>query len=112
MNLETLTTRNSNYRKVVKTTKQMQLVLMSLKPKEFIPLEKHDITTQFIRVEKGKALIQVGKTKKIYSKDDYIIIPPGKKHKVTNIGTTALKLYTIYSPPEHPPKLVQRFKDV
>lgn len=109
-NLETLTIRNKNYRKVLHTTNNMQLVLMSLLPDEEIGAETHEKTTQFIRVESGKARAIV-KNKVFYLKaGDFITIPPKNKHNIINNGDEPLKLYTIYTPPQHPRDLVQKYK--
>ena len=109
-NLETETIKNNNYRKVIETTKTMQLVLMSLKPQEDIPAEIHSNTTQFFRVEKGVLSITVNGVKKTVKDGQSLIVFPGKKHYVKCISTMPAKLYTIYSPPEHPANLVQKYK--
>jgi mannose-6-phosphate isomerase-like protein (cupin superfamily) len=88
----------------------MQLVLMSLKPDEDIPEETHANTTQFIRVEEGTASVIVNDRKNKLLPGDSIIIPPGTKHYVKNISESDLKLYTIYSPPEHKEGLTQKVK--
>lgn len=108
--LESKTLAGKNYRKVLYTTKQQQLVLMCLKPAEDIPAETHPHTTQFIRVEQGTAQITVAGKKHQVTTGDAIIIPAGTLHYVKNTGKTNLLLYTIYSPPEHPDKLVQKLK--
>lgn len=111
---------NDNYRYVVHTTEQMQLVLMSLKPGEDIPREIHTGVTQFIKVEQGNATIKLGNSPRedstnefpsedrtfILKEGDAIMIPSGTYHYVLNSGNSDLKLYTIYSPPEHPKDLV------
>ena len=100
--------KNNNYRKVVETTKTMQLVLMSLKAGEDIPAEIHRNTTQFFRVEQGKICVTINGVKKTLRDGQSIIVAPGKKHYVQCIN--AAKLYTIYSPPEHPIGLIQKNK--
>ena len=110
INLEDKTLSNKYYRKVIATTKNMQLVLMSLKKNDFIKLENHKNTTQLIRVEKGTIKIKLGnknpktlndlKSYKLQNGDS-IIIPPNTYHYVENTGSNTAKLYTIYSPPEH-----------
>jgi mannose-6-phosphate isomerase-like protein (cupin superfamily) len=101
--LEQLTIDNTNYRKVLRTTPNMQLVLMSLLPGEEIGEEIHPYTTQFIRVEQGQAIAIVDNKKYNMKDGDSIMIPLGIKHNIINPSRTAhLKLYTIYSPPEHP----------
>jgi|SRR3972149_10146649 len=103
-NIETLTLKNKFYRKVLYTVSHsLQLVVMSLKPQEDIGMEKHPSTSQFIRVEKGKG-IAIIKNKLYHLKNgDSIIIPPNTYHNIINTSCkNPLKLYTIYTPPEHP----------
>jgi len=107
-NIERMTMKNNNYRKVVYTDKKMQLVLMSLNPGEDIPMEVHWNTTQFFRIESGKGMFIIGRKKIIVTDGDFIIVPAGKKHYVANISTKKLKLYTIYTPPEHKPNKVDK----
>lgn len=109
IDIEKRTIKNKNYRKVLYTTKQLQLVIMNLSPLEEIGKEKHKRTTQFIRVEKGSGKAIIGNRKVSLKKDDALIIPAGKFHNII-AGKKGMKLYTIYSPPEHPKKLVQRKK--
>ncbi len=102
-NIEKETLENKNYRKVLHTAERMQIVVMSLKPGEDIPLEVHENENQFIRIEKGNAFIEVDGEEFNLSDDDIIIIPAGAEHYVKNSSETEdLKLYTIYTPPEHP----------
>ena len=107
-NLEEITLCNDSYRKVLYTGKNQQFVLMSIKPLDDIHLETHPETDQFIRIEKGKGVAIIDK--KIYDLHDGIglIIPAGAKHQIKNTSENEhLKLYTIYSPPEHKDKLEQ-----
>jgi len=101
VNIEKKTISNNNYRKVLFTTEQMQLVVMSLLPGEDIPREKHKDTSQYIRVEDGECQIIVDKKKFRLKSDDSIIIPANTWHYVKNTGKKKLKIYTIYTPPEH-----------
>lgn len=107
-NIEKLTLENNHYRKVIDTNEYQQLALMSLAHLEDIPVEVHE-GSQFIRVEEGKGLAIVG-NKKILLKDGVsLVIPPGKKHYIKNTANCGhLKMYTIYSPPEHKPGTVMR----
>jgi len=114
--LELITEKNKYYRNVIETTKQMQLVLMNLPINADIPLEIHKKTTQFIRVEFGEITVSIYKDsldknslgKKILVKEgESIIIPAGTYHYVKNTNKSNTKLYTIYSPPEHPENLKQ-----
>ena len=108
--IEKKTLSNKAYRHVLLTTKQMQIVVMNIPVSEDIPEEKHIATTQFIRVEKGHAIAKVaGKTYKLIDGDS-IVIPNNTKHYIKNTGDEDLLLYTIYSPPEHPDKLIQKKK--
>lgn len=100
--LTTSTLSNTNYRTVVYTTEQLQLVLMSLKPGENVPIEIHPNTTQFIKVEQGDMLVWLNGNNYILKQGDAIVIPANTYHYVSNIGNYDLKFYTIYSPPEHP----------
>ena len=101
-NIKELTLENNNYRHVLSTTPTQQLVLMSLQPNEEIGIEVHPYTTQFIRIEQGTGEAIMDDTYFDLEDDDVIIIPPNTLHNVTNTGDQPLKLYTIYSPPEHP----------
>jgi mannose-6-phosphate isomerase-like protein (cupin superfamily) len=100
-NIEKDTQDNENFRKVLYTTKNSQLVVMSLKPKEDIGAEVHQLD-QFIRVEKGsgKAVLN-GKEYEI-SDGFAVVIPAGTEHNIVNSSETEeMKLYTVYSPPNH-----------
>jgi mannose-6-phosphate isomerase-like protein (cupin superfamily) len=116
INIEKETIKNKNYRKVLSTTPNMQLVVMLIKPQTEIGLEKHSKIDQFIRIEKGKgkAIITNNKKEIIQTtrlKDgSVIIIPKNTWHNIINTGDENLQLYTIYSPPEHPPNTLQRNK--
>ena len=108
VSIEKKTLSNNNYRKVLYTTKQQQLVVMSLPVGDDIPMEKHPHTTQFIRIEKGIAQAIVDGKKYKLVDGDAIIIPQNTEHYIKNIGSNTLKLYTIYSPPEHPINTIQK----
>lgn len=110
-NIEKLTTNNYNYRQVLYTTNNMQLVLMALKPNEEIGLEVHPLISQFFRIEKGqgKALVN-GKE---YQLEDgmSLIVPPNTPHNIINTHPfKPLQLYTIYTPPQHPPNTLEKDK--
>jgi mannose-6-phosphate isomerase-like protein (cupin superfamily) len=109
-NIEKWTEKNSDFRHVLYTGKQMQLVLMALRPGEEIGEEVHRDRDQFFRVEDGKGEVWIdGKTTKIES-DTAIVVPAGARHNIKNTGEKSLKLYTIYSPPEHVDGTVQATK--
>lgn len=99
--IEELTEENSDFRRVLYTAKQMQLVLMSLEPGDEIGEEVHDDRDQFFRVEKGKGEIWIDGTRTKIKSDMAMIVPAGARHNVKNTGDKALKLYTVYAPPEH-----------
>ena len=98
--IEEIAVKNENFRKVLYTAKNCQLVVMSLKPKEEIGMEVHTLD-QFFRVEKGSGeAIMDGATTKIKA-GFAVLVPAGANHNIVNTGRTPLKLYTLYSPPNH-----------
>lgn len=100
-NIEQETVDNTNFRKVLFTTKNSQLVVMSLKPGEEIGEEVHQLD-QFIRFDAGKGKIIMDDFEAEVSDGDAIIVPEGVSHNVINTSNTEdLKLYAVYSPPEH-----------
>lgn len=109
-NLKTLTTQNDNYRKVLTTTTNMQLVVMSLSAGEEIGAETHPTTSQFIFVELGEVVAIIGESEQILGAGDYVIIPPNTMHNIINQSDKVAKLYTIYTPPEHPSHCVEPIK--
>lgn len=99
-NIEKLAEGNEDFRRVLYTAKNCQLVLMSLKPKEEIGMEVHKLD-QFFRVEEGSGeAILDGVTTSI-SEGFAILIPAGTNHNIINVGDGPLKLYTLYAPPNH-----------
>jgi mannose-6-phosphate isomerase-like protein (cupin superfamily) len=109
-NIELDTLQNMYYRKTVFTNDIFQLVLMSLKPNENIPREVHTNGDQFIRIEYGQCKITTDNGTINLQKDGVVIIPAGTYHEVINDGNTDLKLYTLYSPPQHVSNLLQKNK--
>lgn len=108
--IEKLTEDNKYYRKVLTTTPNMQLVLMSLKPGEEIGLETHYDASQFIRVEAGNGVAYIS-GKRFHLRDgDCIVVPVGRAHNVINTGQEDLKLYTVYSAPVHDKTCKQKNK--
>ena len=108
-NIEKATVENADYRRVLYTAKNSQLVLMSLKAGEEIGEETHHLD-QFIRFEEGKCKVILDGVEHVMEKDYAVVIPAGTKHNVINIGETDLKLYSIYSPPEHKDGTVHKTK--
>lgn len=105
-NIEEETLKNEHYRKVLFTTPTMQLVVMKLHMGETIPEEAHR-GTQFVRVERGKALVIIEGKDIVLKDDDIIMIPGGVLHYFENIGEGPLFLYNLYSPPEHEPDEIE-----
>ena len=100
-NIETVTVGNADFRHVLYTGTDMQLVAMSLKPGEDIGVEVHPENDQFFRFESGQGKVVVNETEYEVSDDDVVIVPKGAEHNVINTGEGDLKLYTIYAPPHH-----------
>ncbi|MEM5804459.1 MAG: cupin domain-containing protein [Candidatus Aenigmatarchaeota archaeon] len=110
-NIEKDTLKNADFRRVLYTGKHSQLVLMSLKPGEEIGEEVHDTVDQFFRIEKGEGLVVIDDNKYKVQNGSAVIVPSGARHNVINTSKTKeLKLYTIYSPPEHQDKTVRHTK--
>ncbi len=95
------TKENSDFRRVLYTGKNLQLVLMSLQPGEDIGEEVHDDRDQFFRVETGNGEVSIDGRRTKLEDDMAVIVPAGARHNVRNTGEKPLKLYTIYGPPEH-----------
>lgn len=118
INIEDATEENTMFRNTLWTGEYFQLTVMSIEAGDDIGVEIHENHDQFIRVEAGQGLIQIGDTKDNLDfqerlKDDYIvIIPAGKWHNLTNTGNMPLKLYSIYAPPEHPAGTVHTTKAI
>ena len=111
-NIEKLTLENENFRHVLYTAKNCQLVLMSLKPGEEIGMEVHNGNDQFFRFEKGEGQVIINETEYIVGNGDAVIVPEGAKHNVINTSQTeALKLYTLYSPPHHKDAILRKTKE-
>lgn len=110
--IEDLTEANKDFRHVLYTGQNLQLVLMSLKPDQDIGSETHATHDQFFRIEKGKGQIEIdGVTHKIKSGAG-IVVPAGALHNLINTGKKLMKVYTIYSPPNHVDQLEQKTKSV
>jgi mannose-6-phosphate isomerase-like protein (cupin superfamily) len=108
INIEKASTQNNTYRTALWTGSHLQVTVMSIGVGDDIGLEVHPTTDQFIRIEEGQGLVQMGDSRdrldfeKMAFKEDAIIIPAGKWHNLTNTGTKPLKIYVIYAPPQHP----------
>ncbi|MBP7376584.1 MAG: cupin domain-containing protein [Pyrinomonadaceae bacterium] len=111
-NIEKETLKNKNFRKVLYSGQHLQLVLMSLKPKEEIGAEVHAENDQFLRFEGGKGRVIIDKTTYNVKDGDAVIVPAGAKHNVINVSASEdLKLYTIYAPPHHKDQIVRKTKE-
>lgn len=109
--IEKKTEKNEYFREVLFTTRLSQLVVMSLKPGEDIGLETHGDTDQFIRVEEGEGKAVLDGQEYKLEDGSAIVIPAGTEHNVINTSSKeALKLYTIYTPPEHPDGTIHKTK--
>ncbi|MDD2678694.1 MAG: cupin domain-containing protein [Candidatus Nanoarchaeia archaeon] len=110
-NIEKDTLDNNNFRKVLYTGKKSQLVLMNLKPGEEIGMEVHNDIDQFFRFEEGEGKVIIDNNEYEVSDGSAVIVPCGANHNVINTSKDKdLKLYTIYSPPEHQDKVVMKTK--
>jgi mannose-6-phosphate isomerase-like protein (cupin superfamily) len=109
-NIEDASLRNDDYRRVVYTDDNIQIVLMSIEAGDEIGLEKHPGVTQFFRIEKGVGIAKVGKIEYAISDGSAIAVPPNTLHNIINLSSKSMKLYTIYSPPTHDPDTVEHRK--
>lgn len=109
--IEELTLANTYFRQVIFTAPHSQLVLMSLLPKEEIGMEMHANVDQFFRIEKGQGKVIMNGEESVVSDGFAIVVPAGTQHNVINTSETdELKLYTIYSPPNHPDGKIHKTK--
>lgn len=109
INIERETLENTDYRRVLYTARHSQLVLMSLRPGEEIGEEVHELD-QFIRIEAGEGKAVLDGVEHPLSANDAVVIPEGTRHNIINTGEEDLKLYTLYSPPEHKDGTVEHAK--
>jgi len=109
--IEKDTLENTNFRKVLYTSKYSQIVLMSLKPLEEIGMETHPANDQFFRFESGKGKVFIDGNVYYVEDGDIVIVPAGARHNVINLEDSSyLKLYTIYSPAHHKDGIVRPTK--
>ena len=99
-NIEGLALDNANFRRVLYTAKNCQLVLMALKPKEEIGAEVHKLD-QFFRVEEGSGEAVLDGVRTEIRAGFAVLVPAGTKHNIINTGSVPMKLYTLYAPPNH-----------
>jgi mannose-6-phosphate isomerase-like protein (cupin superfamily) len=111
VDIEIETKKNTDFRRVLYTGKYSQLVLMSIKPGEEIGEETHEDVTQFFRFEEGEGKVIIDGVEHHVKDGNGVIVPAGARHNVINTSKLAnLKLYTIYSPPEHQDGVVRHTK--
>ena len=109
--IEQQTLGNDYFRQVLFTGTYAQLVVMALQPGEEIGNEVHDTVDQFFRIEAGQAKFVFGGTEEhVVGDGDAVIVPAGTYHNVVCVSDEPLKLYTIYSPPNHPDGTVHKTK--
>lgn len=98
--IEAIAIRNEDFRQVLYTAKNCQLVVMALKPNEEIGAEVHKLD-QFFRVEQGSGEVVLNGVRTPVQAGFAVIVPAGARHNIVNTGTEPLKLYTLYAPPNH-----------
>ena len=116
VNIENSSTENTNYRTTLWTGKNLQITLMAINPGEDIGLEVHPDHDQFLRIEQGQAIVQMGPDKnqlqdRHAGPDDAVVVPAGTWHNLKCESGDALKLYSIYAPVQHPHGTVHITKD-
>ena len=99
--IENLTEQNADFRRVLYTGKNLQLVVMSLLPGEAIGEEVHATHDQFFRIEAGKGVAWIDGVESKIKKDHAIIVPAGARHNIVNTDDKPMRLYTLYAPPQH-----------
>lgn len=110
--IERDTIENDAFRRVLYTGPNTQLVLMTLRPEEDIGLETHAENDQFIRVESGTGVAQLNGVERGLEDGSAVVIPAGVEHNILNTSPdTPMRLYTLYSPPEHPDGTLHRTKE-
>lgn len=118
VDIDRATKQNMNYRTALWTGNHLQLTLMSIRVGGDIGLEVHPVTDQFLRIEEGQGVAQMGPTKnnlnfqRNVSDGFAIFVPAGTWHNVVNTGNRPLKLYSIYAPPKHPHGTVHATKEI
>jgi len=116
VDIEQVTKDNQNYRTTLWTGNHLQITLMSIEPGKDIGLEVHQSVDQFLRIEEGEATVYFGTdqnnldTQKA-EEDFAIVVPAGYWHNVVNTGEETLKIYSIYSPVQHPHGTVHKTKE-
>jgi len=118
VDINKVTVQNNNYRATVWTGRHLQLTVMSIPPGGDIGLEMHHDTDQFLRIEEGQGVVQMGPSRNNLNfrqpvfGEFAIFVPAGTWHNITNVGRTPLRLYSIYAPPHHPHGTVHHTKAI
>jgi len=111
VNIEAATLANANFRTVLYTAPHSQLVVMTIVPGGEIGLEHHEGRDQFIRIEAGEGIAILDGERHRLTDGTAVVVPAGTEHNVINTSPTdELRLYTVYSPPEHAPGTIHRTK--
>jgi len=108
--IEKDTVENDNFRKVLFTGKYSQLVLMSLKPNEDIGVETHNNVDQFFRIDEGSGKVLINGKEHELKNGSAFVVPAGSEHNIIANGD-GLKLYSIYSPPNHKDGVIHKTKE-
>ena len=108
--IEKQTIANTDFRRVLYTGQKLQLVLMTLQPGDEIGSEVHEDRDQFFRFEEGEGVVMIDGKENAVADGTGVIVPAGARHNVMNRGSSPLKLYTLYGPPEHLDGVVQATK--
>lgn len=111
-NIEQDTIANNDFRRVIHTAPHSQLVLMTLQPGEDIGLETHRGHDQFLRIEAGRGIVRLNGVEHPIEDGSAIVVPDGVEHNIINTSKDEpMRLYTIYSPAEHPDRTVHHTKE-
>lgn len=110
-NIDKRTVENQDFRRVLYTGQNLQLVLMTLQPGDEIGEEVHEDRDQFFRIEEGSGAVDIDGVENRVEDDFAVVVPAGARHNVRNTGDRPLRLYTIYGPPEHKDGVVQSTKE-
>ena len=108
--IERQTTGNDDFRRVLYTGHHLQLVLMTIQPGDEIGAEVHEDRDQFFRFEQGSGMVDIDDNTYDVEDGSGVVVPAGARHNVRNTGDAPLRLYTLYGPPEHVDRLVEKTK--
>jgi mannose-6-phosphate isomerase-like protein (cupin superfamily) len=109
--IEDKTENNNNFREVLFTGQHSQLVVMCLQPGEDIGMEVHNNLDQFFRFEEGKGKVVIDGAENEVEDGFAVVVPAGSEHNIINSGDKPLRLYTIYSPPNHPDGTIHKNRE-